>query len=182
MNIPEKFQHKFTSEDINALPLTRFGGHILLVTRQEQMDEAMGLLKGESLLGFDTETKPSFKKGVSHPPALIQLATSSSVILFQLGRTGYPQALSEIFADPCVIKAGVAVHDDIKGLNTFSPFNPAGFADLGDISRSLELPTNGLRNMAANLMGVRISKGATRSNWGQRVLTKRQISYPPTDA
>ncbi|MGE4299634.1 MAG: 3'-5' exonuclease [Desulfovibrionaceae bacterium] len=171
-----------SKEDINELPLRRYEGDIRLIRNGDGLEEAVAHLRAEPLLGFDTETKPTFRKGESHPPALLQLACADCVYLFQLQRTGLHPGLVAVLADAGITKTGVSVWDDIKGLQGVSPFADAGFVDLGDVARALKLKTNGLRNMAANFLGFRISKSAQRSNWGRAELSADQIAYAATDA
>jgi ribonuclease D len=189
MSSPEPHKHlqrlrrDLTKDDINALPLKRYEGEILLVQRPEDLAEALNRLNGEDILGFDTETRPSFKKGVPHPPpALLQLASRSLACLIQLNQVGLPDPLIQLMVDHTVVKAGVAVRDDIRELWRVREFSPGGFLDLGESAKRLELRTNGLRNMAANMLGARISKRAQCSNWARRDLSRRQIVYAATDA
>ncbi len=180
--VPERFLRAFTAEDLNALPLGGFGGPIRLIQDLEAVPLAVARLRGQKVLGFDTETRPSFRKGVSYPPALLQLASDREVYLFQLSRIPLTQDLVDLLADPAVVKAGVSVRDDVRALQGLSPFEDAGFVDLGLIATKLGLHTRGLRNLAANFLGFRISKAAQRSNWGQSVLSRKQIDYAATDA
>ena len=180
--IPERYRKVFTKEDINILKLRSYQGPIKLVSTLEEMGEALAYLNGDSILGFDTETKPSFKKGITHPPSLLQLAGANNVFLFLLNNLGLPDDLKEILSAKDIVKSGVAVHDDIKELKLVSPFEEAGFVDLGDVAKDLDMKTHGLRNLAANLLGFRISKQARVSNWASEELTHKQIRYAATDA
>ncbi len=180
--IPARYRKVFTKEDINGLKLRFYQGPIRLVNDSEEMRAALADLNGDSILGFDTETKPSFKKGVTHPPALLQLAGAKSVFIFLLNNLGLPDELKEILSQKNIVKSGVAVHDDIKELKQVSSFEEAGFVDLGDLARELDMKTHGLRNLAANLLGFRISKQARVSNWASEELTPKQIRYAATDA
>jgi ribonuclease D len=139
-------------------------------------------LNDELILGFDTETKPSFKKGKMNPPALLQLATSHAVFLFQVSKKFFPQVVQNILSNPVIVKTGVAVRDDIIGLKRLNDFTDAGFVDIGEISKTIGLQTNGLRNLAVNLLGFRISKSCQKSNWGKKKLSPQQIIYAATDA
>ena len=182
MNALQTIRQPLSAEDINALPLRHYSGPIHLVDGLEEVDKAVQILGREPVLGFDTETKPSFTKGETHPPALLQLATANAVYLFHLTHIGLPRNAAELLASPDIVKTGVAVTDDIKQLNRLTAFQPAGFTDLGEVSRRLDLPTNGLRNLAAKLLGFRISKGPRNSNWGVPTLSRKQILYAATDA
>ena len=178
----DTYLRKISKDEINELPLKEYTGPIHIINSLDQIDFALSILENETLLGFDTETKPSFKKGQVNLPALLQLACRDCVILFQLSLISFPSSIKKILADPSVIKTGVAVKDDIKGLKRLSPFEESAFIDLGDLSRQIGMKTNGLRNLAANLLGFRISKNTQRSNWERHCLTKRQLIYAATDA
>lgn len=177
-----RYLEKWPAEAINTLPLTRFKGVITFVDDPDGVAPALKGLAGLSLIGFDTETQPCFKKGQRHAPALLQLAAPDRVYIFQLAKCGLPPALVSLLADPAVTKAGVAVRDDCVELNMLCDFDADGFVDLGDAARAAGMQTHGLRNLAANLLGVRISKGERRSNWGKTALTDKQIRYAATDA
>ncbi|GAU09141.1 3'-5' exonuclease [Desulfoplanes formicivorans] len=169
-------------EMINDFPLRHYDGPITLVTDPEDVGYACACLSRERVLGFDTETKPAFKKGQSFRPALLQLAGSDCVYLFQLTKTSLVDPLVSLLTDESIVKAGVAVRDDIKGLNAHRCFHAGGFVDLSVISNQHGFMTRGLRNMSANFLGFRIGKGAQRSNWGRSVLTRKQQVYAATDA
>lgn len=178
----EPYRRKLSNEDINALPIVRYEGEVRLVRRREELDEAVALLAREKLLGFDTETRPSFRKGPGNPPALVQLAARERIFLFQLAWIPFGEALASLLADAGIRKVGVGIADDMRELRKLHPFTPAGVTDLGDLARRHKLPTQGLRNMAANLLGRRISKGSRCSNWSLSDLSARQVAYAATDA
>jgi ribonuclease D len=142
----------------------------------------MRKLAGHTLLGFDTETRPAYKKGVSYPPALLQLATNKEVFIFQVKRLGLAKPLRDILADPTFIKSGVGLDYDIRELKKLGRFKAAGFMDLSDIAKQAGIKNHGLRGLAAVLLGIRIAKGAQTSNWARDVLTPKQIQYAATDA
>jgi ribonuclease D len=182
-SIPEQHLRPFSKDDINAMPLRRYEGPVAVVRTEKQRAQAIKELEGEALLGFDTETRPVFKKGKRPgPPSLIQLASTSCVYVFQINLLPLCNGLCDLLADPAVIKTGVAVRDDILGLQKMADFTPNGFIDLSDISAASNMQTHGLRNMAANLLGFRISKSAQCSNWAKEHLTAQQVNYAATDA
>jgi len=173
---------KTTRDYINELPLVRYDGPIHLIQASDQISHVFAKLSDETVLGFDTETRPAFKKGESYAPALIQLATESAVYLFQLSHLGSMGALVRIFSNPSILKVGMAPRDDIRQLQDIQPFQPAGFLDLVSIARQAEIKKNNLRTLAAMFLGLRISKRAQRTNWGRKTLTPAQIVYAATDA
>ncbi|MEW6757147.1 MAG: 3'-5' exonuclease [Acidobacteriota bacterium] len=164
------------------MPPGRWEGEVLVVRREEDIEPALARLEGEPVLGFDTETRPSFRRGVAYPPALIQLACADFAVLFQLGRIGFPEGLKALLADASVLKAGVAVGRDVQDLQAFSYFHPGGFVELGDMAERAGLKSRGLRGLAAEVLGLRIAKGQRTSNWARDVLTASQITYAATDA
>ena len=178
----DRYRRKLRSEEINALPIVRYEGEVRLVRSAGELEEALGLLAREELLGFDTETRPSFRKGKVNQPALIQLAASDRIFLVQLVFAPFGAELAALLANENIMKVGVGIGDDMRELAKLYPFEGAGAVDLGELARSLNLPTQGLRNMAANLMGWRISKGPRCSNWSLSELSPRQIAYAATDA
>ncbi|WP_320171427.1 3'-5' exonuclease [Maridesulfovibrio sp.] len=182
MQIPEKYKRKFSKDEINELPLQQYDGPIRLIDSEEDVPAAIEEISRCGLLGFDTETRPVFRKGVSYPPSLIQLATDSCVYLLHLNHIPLSECIKTLLSSADIIKTGVAVINDVKELREVSSFEGRGFVDLGDLARSLEMQTNGLRNLAANLLGFRISKGVQCSNWGRKELTPQQITYAATDA
>lgn len=173
---------KISKEDINKLPLAKYGGIIHLITTPIAAKYAVRRLSREKILGFDTESRPSFRKGDNFLPSLVQLASQDEVYLFQLGRIGGLRELRQIFADPAIYKVGVALHDDIKRLKAIEDFAEAGFVEISSITREQSIGNTGLRSLAALLLGIRISKGAQVSNWARLQLTHAQMLYAATDA
>lgn len=169
-------------EQINALPLKRYEGPVHLVRDAKSLESAVQALRKETVLGFDTETQPSFRKGESHPVALVQLAGSGGAYIFQLRALRDPAALLDLLANPKIRKAGVATGRDVQDLRKLYPFEPAGFVDLADLAEKAGIGHGGLRGLAAAVLGFRFSKGAQRSNWGRESLSPEQIVYAAMDA
>jgi len=175
-------RHAISKDEISALPRRSYTGHIHLVDTDAKMHAAVRSLGGEKVLGFDTETRPAFKVGESYPPSLIQLAASDGVYIFQLRHITSHGPLAGILADKNVLKAGIAVRDDIIKLGTVFAFKPAGFVELADMRAKLGIKNAGLRGLAALLFGFKISKQAKISRWDAPTLTREQIVYAATDA
>lgn len=171
-----------TKNEINELPLYAYGGNITLVSTPEEEADALKKLNNVTVVGFDTETKPVFRKGISHNPSLIQIATQSEVILFHLKSLALSQRLIGIFENPRIVKAGVAISDDMRTLAKLAHFTPRGLVDLDNAAKHHNIGHQGLRSLAALLLGIRISKNEQCSNWGKRSLTEKQIRYAATDA
>ncbi len=173
---------KFTKDDVNILPLFYYDGDVVLVRDEETLAYAVARMRKERVLGFDTESRPCFRKGKPITPALVQIACSDIVFLFQLTWLPLHPQLLAVLESPSLIKAGVAIGDDMRLLRTVTPFTEAGVVDLGEVARARGLETRGLRTLAANFMGVRISKSAQCSNWEHRELSAQQVRYAATDA
>ena len=176
------FNRRITREEINKLPLKQWQGPIHLLTRQEQIPEAIDRLHREKIMGFDTETRPVFQKGRSYPPSLLQLATRQEVFLFRLASIGLPGDLRDILSDPAIIKAGVSLSYDLRELNRIAPFTGHGFIDLAREAKRLDIKNLGLRGLCAVLLGFRISKSQQTSNWSRQHLSQAQHRYAATDA
>lgn len=176
------FPTSISKEAVNRLPLGRYKGEIHLVNNTRGLEKAAQALQSEQVLGFDTETRPTFRKGQSYPLSLIQLAAGKAVYLFQLRHLDSLDLLSPILSDPGIIKAGVAIHDDIKKLRERTDFQLNGFVELSSLSQKLNIVNTGLRNLSAIFLNSRVSKGAQITNWSRRELTKAQINYAATDA
>lgn len=176
------FVRRLTKQEINNCPLTKWQGPVHVIRTAGELAEAVRHLTKEALLGFDTETRPAFNKGESYPPSLLQLAGEQEVFIFQLKHLGLPEPLRGLLGQPEVIKAGVAPAYDLKKLQELAPFQPARFVDLGTMAKKAGLQNQGLRGLAAVLLGLRISKAAQTSNWAQNSLTPLQIQYAATDA
>ncbi len=171
-----------TKEELEELPLMKFNGEIVVVDRPEHFEIVAEELKNETVIGFDTETKPSFKKGQRNEVALIQLATSDKAYLIRLNKTGLNGKLLTLLSDPEVIKAGVGIRDDIRALKRLREFEPAGFVEIQDMAQEAGLENISLKKLAALVMKVRISKRQRLSNWEAGILTESQMSYAATDA
>ncbi len=171
-----------SKEEINLLPIRAYGGEICLIRTEEEQDRALNLLWKEKVLGFDTETRPVFTRGKSGNPALLQLGGENCVFLFQLNRVPFGDALADLLADPHIVKTGVAVRDDLRALARLHEFTPGGAVDLAHLAKARGVQAQGLRSLAAALLGFRISKSAQCSNWDKEELTPRQLLYAATDA
>ena len=182
MNASPDAVPQLSKEAINELPMLAYEGEVLLVQTEGELSRALNSLRGETLLGFDTESRPSFKKGKVYPTSLVQLASSKLVVLIRLNHVGFTEPLAALLADPGVVKAGVAIRDDMRSLQKLHDFTPAGLADLADMAKKRGIKAQGLRTLAAHLMGGRISKAAQCSNWAKKTLTPQQVRYAATDA
>ncbi len=171
-------------DKIKDLPPIHFKGEILVVCSDEDEQEAVEYLRRQKEIGFDTETKPSFKKGRpnSNEVALLQLSTDDRAFLFRLNERPLSRQLIEILSSEDIIKAGAAVHDDIKALQQLHGFTAGGFVDIQDMSEEAGLEIKSLRKLTAMLFHMRLSKSQRLSNWEANRLTEPQIVYAATDA
>ena len=173
---------KISKAEINELPLIAWEGEIRVLDSVASMQAVVEELKNETHLGFDTETRPTFKKGEYYPPALIQLATENCVYLFRISKTNTLAPLLPVLESPDILKTGVAIKDDVKELRAMEDFEPGGFIEIANITVKLGYENRGLRALAGLLLGGRISKAAQVSNWARPELDQKQIRYAATDA
>lgn len=171
-----------SKEDLNNLPIRRYEGRVSLVETARELGEAREDIRQERVVGLDTETRPSFRKGEVHLPCLVQAATAQAVYLFQLSRLDVFPALAELLAKPGIIKTGVGLAYDLRQLKQVFPFTVENVVDLGVLARRRSLGQTGVRNLAGMLLGFRIPKGNRTSNWAAPRLTPAQINYAATDA
>lgn len=172
-----------SKDEINELPLGQFEGEIFLVDSKEKVKEAFDRLKGNSLIGFDTETRPSFVRGKQYQVALLQLATSEEAFLVRVNQLGVPELFQEILEDKNIVKIGAAVLDDLRALRKVCMgFMPNAFFDLNEELRKIGFLNVGVRNLSAMVLNMRISKSEQVSNWEAPILTDKQLMYAATDA
>ncbi len=176
------FQENITKEELDTLPLKAFDGKISVIDDEKSYKQAIEELKNESIIGFDTETKPSFKRGQINKVALLQLSTDRKAYLFRINKIGLPNEIKNILADPDVFKIGVAIRDDIKTLQRVNQFAPAGFVELQEEVKEYGIHDFSLKKIAGIVLGVRISKSQRLSNWENVELSEAQQSYAATDA
>jgi ribonuclease D len=179
---PQAEIRRISKVEINELPMIAWEGRIELLNTIEEMEAAVEKLKHETILGFDTETRPTFKKGDYYPPALVQLGTSDCVYLFRISETKTLAPLLPILESDAILKTGVAIKDDVKELRVMEDFSPAGFVEIADITMKLGYENRGLRPLCGLILQGRISKAAQVSNWARSELDQKQIRYAATDA
>ncbi len=171
-----------TKEQVAELPLETFGGDIFVVDREEQVGEACAFLSLQDAIGFDTETKPAFKRGQVNKVALMQLSTADRCFLFRLNKIGYPDALEAIMCDPRIKKIGLSLRDDFAAMRKRSVRKPENFIDLQSFVDQFDIEDNSLQKIYAILFGKKISKNQRVSNWEADTLSPAQQSYAAIDA
>jgi ribonuclease D len=178
----DEFRRTISRAEVNDLPIRRYEGEVKLIESSDDLERAMADIRRESVVGLDTETRPAFRKGESHLPCLVQVATARAVYLFPLQRMDFSRPLAELLAEPGIVKAGVSLAHDLRQLKLLFAFEQAGVVDLGVAARRGGGDQTGVRNLAANFLGFRIPKGNRTSNWAARRLSPAQITYAATDA
>lgn len=174
--------HHYSKDLIQWLPLAAFGGEVIVVDTPEKVEEAVEYLSKQNAIGVDTESRPSFTRGVHYPTALLQIATEERCYLFRLTHVGMPQALADLFANPKITKVGLAFKDDIAGLRRRRDFKPANCIDLQTIVPKYGILDMGLQKIFAICFGRKISKAQQLTNWENSHLTPDQARYASTDA
>ncbi len=176
------FRATISTEEINNLPLRAFEGKIIVVASEDQARKCLEEINHHKVVGFDTETRPVFVKGQSHPVALMQVALAQKVFLFRLKHTGLSPAIIQFLQNEKLLKVGVALRDDIKALQRLKRFKPGGIFELTEMTRKAGIEAEGLKKLAALVLGFRISKSAQTSNWDADHLNEKQTLYAATDA
>ncbi|MFO7827812.1 MAG: 3'-5' exonuclease [Bacteroidales bacterium] len=176
------FDKHITNQEINELPLAQFNGGLFVIDTFEKLDYYLPLMQDQKIFGFDTETKPSFKKGVVNPVSLLQLTTSNEAFLIRINKIGLPQEIIDIFNNKEVKKIGLAIKDDIKILQDIHQYDPVNFIDLQDYVKFFNIESQSLRKIAAIVLNIRISKSQQVSNWEKEELSEGQLLYAATDA
>lgn len=168
---------------LGKLPHETYRGEICLVDSPENVESAVAFLREAEIIGFDTETRPSFKKGQTHTVSLLQLATPEVCFLFRLNRIGLTQPIIDLLQDPSKLKIGLSIHDDFHNLRKLcSDLEPDGFIDLQQYVKRFRIADNSLSRIYGILFGMRISKGQRLTNWEAENLTPAQQSYASLDA
>ncbi len=176
------FLSTITNEQTAELESARFDGRIVVVDREEQIENVCRDLSAQRIIGFDTETRPSFKAGVTNKVALLQLSTHECCYLIRLCRTKLHNAILKILSNPQIIKIGADVAGDLRSLHALRHFHERGFLDLQQIVPAWGIEEKSLRKMSAIVLGQRVSKAQRLSNWEASTLTPQQQMYAATDA
>ena len=171
-----------SNEDVAALPVVQFDGPIVVVDAPQALEEACQYLSKQPILGFDTETRPSFTAGVTNKVALLQLFGGEKCFLIRLNRVQMSKALTDILHRADIIKVGAAVKNDIVGLSKLRHFTAGGFVDLQDIVENYGIKDKSLRKISGIVLGKKVSKAQRLSNWEAKTLTPQQQVYAATDA
>ncbi len=178
----EKYREEIPKEELKDFPVRQFESDIIVVDTTDKVSSAVKELRKSDIIGFDTETKPSFKKGRRNKVALLQLATLDKAYLFRLSDIGLPATLRDFLSDARIVKTGVAISDDLKGLREWGEFKPGGFIELQEMVKDYGIISMGLKKLTAIVLGFTISKRQQVTNWENENLSEAQVVYAATDA
>lgn len=182
---PENFDKAIVTiskERLAALPPEEFRGEIIVIDSLEKVASAVEEIRAADVIGFDTETRPSFKRGQTFNVALVQLCTPHKCYLFRTNLIGYPKELIKLFEDPDILKVGLSIRDDFHNLRKVNDIEPRGFVDLQNFVKEFKIADNSLSKLYAILFGKRISKSQRLTNWEALPLTEAQKNYAALDA
>ncbi len=179
-----EFKNTIENEEIQKLPLKAYTGEVEIIEDKESYEKIVPEIFLDKVLGFDTETKPSFKKGMANKQnvSLLQLSNSNKTYLFRLNKFGLQKEIITLLSDPSYIKVGVSIRDDIKALQKLNKFTPEGFIELQNIVNNYGIENYSLKKLTAIVLNFRISKAQQLSNWEAETLTEKQIKYAATDS
>lgn len=182
MTEPSDDRITISNEEVNQLPLGAFEGEVIVLSDPNSLTDVFEEINSHHYVGFDTETKPVFVRGHHNKVAILQIALPEKVFLIRLMATGITPEIVRFLQSEVILKAGVAIRDDIKALQLLKRFKPAGFVELAHLAKEAGLEVESVKKLAALLLGFRISKSAQTSNWEAEQLNEKQISYAATDA
>lgn len=176
------FKKEISKEELAEYEVIAFDGEIVCVDSPDKVEDAVNYLRKAAFVGFDTETKPTFRKGQKNRVSLLQLSANGKAFLFRLNKIGLPRQIARFLSSGDVLKVGVAIHDDIKSLRELTNFEPGGFIDLQYMVKDYGIESSGLKKLSAIILGFSISKRQQVSNWENEKLTPAQQLYAATDA
>ena len=175
-------RQKISNEETAALPAIEFKGEIRIIEHERDIVPACKFLMKQAVVGFDTETRPSFKAGVTYRVALLQLSTPRRCYLFRLNRMRFEKQLVKLLENKAILKIGADVAGDLRSLRQIRHFRDAGFVDLQTIAPQWGIGEKSLRKLSAIVLRQRVSKAQRLSNWEAATLTDKQKLYAATDA
>lgn len=176
------YQNEISKEEVAALDLIQFEGPIYMIDSMEAFEREIDQIALQPLLGFDTETRPSFKKGKVYPTSLIQIASEEQAWILRVNRIGYPGRLLDLLSGEIPMKIGLGLQDDLRRLRADYQFEPDGFLDLQNYVQAFRIDEKGLKKISGIVLNRRISKSQQVSNWDADVLSEAQLRYAATDA
>lgn len=179
----DKFSPTISREELESLPLVNYDGKTVVVNTRAEADRAVAALRAAGcVIGFDTETRPSFQRGVVYKVALVQLSAGRTCYLFRLCNIRSLDPLRSVLEDPSLVKVGLSTHDDFANLRKWGPLEPRGFIELQHLVAVYGIKDMSLAKIYAILFGQKISKRQRLTNWEAQPLTDRQMAYAALDA
>lgn len=176
------YEHTITKEAIALLPVEQYPGRIFVLTTEAEADRAVSYLQKFSMLGIDTETRPSFRKGQSYKVSLLQVSTDDTCFLFRLNHMGFPASISRLFANNEIMKIGLSLRDDFNAMHKRADIQPQNCVDLQNVVGDFGIEDASLQKIYAILFQKKISKGQRLTNWEADILTDSQKRYAALDA
>ena len=176
------FQSEISKEEVAKLELIQYEGPIHVIDSMEAFEQEIDHIALQPVLGFDTETRPSFKKGKVYPTSLIQISSMEQAWILRVSRIGYPGRLLELLSGEIPLKIGLGLQDDLRRLRVDFQFEPHGFLDLQHYVKAFRIDEKGLKRISGIVLNRRISKSQQVSNWDADVLPEAQLRYAATDA
>ena len=176
------FKKYVSKDEIKNYSVEKFNGKISIIDKKKDLLDAYLFLKKQKIIGFDTESRPTFKKGVSSDVSLIQFSTKDEVFLFRINIIGFDDMLIDLINDKKIKKIGIGIFDDIKSLQKIKEFESNSVIDLNKLALNLGFESIGAVKLSILILGFSISKSARLSNWEKKDLTTSQIEYAATDA
>lgn len=179
----KKIRNTISKAEIASMPKVLFEGRIFVIYTESDTDKAVEYLKHQRIVGVDTETRPSFRRGTTHKVALLQIATADTCFLFRLNKIGMPESLQDFLMSD-VLKIGLSLKDDFMMLRRRKEVHAeeGNWIELQDYVKRFGMEDQSLQKIYANLFGRKISKSQRLSNWEAETLTEGQMKYAATDA
>ena len=178
----DRYTISITKEELSEMPRVEYNGVVRVVDTAAEMKKAVSILKKYDILGFDTESKPTFKKGATIHVSLIQIAAEDICFLFRLNYIGMVTPVISLLSNTDVPMVGLSWHDDLAALQKRMEFKPGLFIDIQDIIGDIGIEDKSLQKLYANIFKQKISKRQRLTNWDADVLSDKQMSYAATDA
>jgi ribonuclease D len=179
----KQIKDKITKAEIAAMPKVEFPGRIYVIYTEADTDKAVAYLMNQQIVGVDTETRPSFKRGQTHKVALMQISTHDTCFLFRLNKIGMPESLQKFLVSD-TLKIGLSLKDDFQVIRRRKDVHAeeGNWIELQDYVSRFGIEDRSLQKLYANLFGEKISKSQRLSNWEAESLTEAQMKYAATDA
>ena len=178
----ENNPRQISKAEVAEMPLVHFPGKIVVIDTLVEAEKAVAVLQKAKIIGFDTETRPAFRKGQRNKVALLQLSTDDICFLFRLNIIGFTPSLLALLSSPDVLKIGLSLKDDYMTIRRLSQLEPAGFVELQQFVKKHNIAEASLQKIYAILFGEKISKSQRLSNWEADILSEGQKKYAAIDA